>query len=111
MRTGECVIVEGGWADRILPPVISGVVVGVVVFLMTRLYDTFQFEKKLSELTAKLATKDELKSELAEFRSNHVAPLKERQSKFEQTVKELSHDIGAIKEMLASVVAKLEAGK
>ncbi len=103
MRTGECVI-EGGWADRIVPPVASG----VVVFLLTRLYDAFQFEKKFAELTAKLATKDELKSELAEFRSNHVAPLKERQSKFESTVQGLQHDIGTIKEMLASIATKLQ---
>jgi hypothetical protein len=61
MRTGECVV-DNGWADRIVPPVISGAIVGFVVFLLTRLYDSFQFEKRLSELTARLATKDELNS-------------------------------------------------
>lgn len=95
MRTGEAVIDNSGWAERILPPAI----VGIVVFLFTRLYDSWQFEKKLTEV---------IKLHLAEFKENNVAPLKERVSKFDLTVKELQHDITELKLLAARIAEKLE---
>ena len=90
---GEAVI--DNWTERALPPVITG----VVVFLFTRLWDAWQFEKKLTEI---------IKIHLAEFKDNHVAPLKERVSKFDQTVVSLQHDLTEVKTLVAAIAAKLE---
>jgi len=95
MRTGEAVIDNSGWAERILPPAI----VGVVVFLFTRLYDSWQFEKKLNELIEK---------HLRDFNENKVAPLRERVSKFDRTVEDLQHDIAEVKVLTARIAEKLD---
>jgi hypothetical protein len=95
MRTGEAVIDNSGWAERILPPAI----VGIVVFLFTRLYDSWQFEKKLNELIEK---------HLRDFNENKVAPLRERVSKFDRTVEDLQHDIAEVKVLTARIAEKLE---
>jgi len=95
MRTGEAVIDNSGWAERILPSAI----VGFLVFLFTRLYDSWQFEKKLNELIEK---------HLHNFNENKVAPLKERVSKFDRTIETLQHDISEVKTIVAGIAATLE---
>lgn len=95
MRTGEAVIDNSGWAERILPPAI----VGVVVFLFTRLYDSWQFEKKLTELIEK---------HLHDFNENKVAPLRERVSKFDRTVETLKDDVAEVKLLIARIAEKLD---
>lgn len=94
MRTGEAVI-DNSWADKIIPSAI----VGVVVFLFTRLYDSWQFEKKLNDI---------VKTHLADFNENKVAPLRERVSKFDRTVETLQHDVTEVKQIVAGIAAKLE---
>lgn len=104
MRSGEAVIDNSGWTERILPPAI----VGVVVFLFTKLWDTWQFDKRLAEIRAQMITKDDLRSGLADFRENHVQPLKERVSKSEQAVRDMQRDIQETKEIVAAIAAKLD---
>lgn len=101
MKSGEAVI-DNGWAERILPPAI----VGIVVFLFTRVYDAWQFEKKLTDVERKMA--EAIKLQLVDFKENNVAPLRERISKFDKTVDVLQHDVAEVKLLLARIAEKLE---
>lgn len=101
MKSGEAVI-DNGWAERIVPPAI----VGVFVFLFTRLVTSLQFEKKLAEAEKKQA--DLMEKSLREFKENHVLPLKERVSKFDQSVLALQHDLSEVKLTTARIAEKLE---
>jgi len=102
------VIDEPGLFDKVWPPVISGVCVGFIVFLLTRLYDAFQFEKKLTDLTARLVSKEELKAELSEFKANHLQPIKERQSKFDATLQDLQKVTTDTREVVIQIASKLD---
>lgn len=102
MRTGEAVIDNSGWAERILPPAI----VGIVVFLFTRVVTSLQFEKKLTELEKKQA--DFIEKSLRDFNENKVAPLRERVSKFDQSVLALQHDLSEVKLTTARIAEKLD---
>ncbi len=96
MRTGEAVIVENsGWIEKVLPPAI----VGIFVFLFTKLWDALQLERKLA---------DAIKTALTDFKENHVAPLAKRQSEFDKTIKDVQHDISEIKSTAAAIAAKLD---
>ncbi len=101
MATGEAVI-ENHWTDKVLPSAIAG----LVIFLITRLWDSWQFEKKLAELEKRLTESAE--KHLREFKENNVTPLKERVSKFDRTVETLQHDITELKLLTARIAEKLE---
>lgn len=92
--TGETVI-DNSWADKIIP----SAVVGIVVFLFTRLWDSWQFEKRMNEI---------IKSHLNDFHENKIAPLRERVSKFDRTVETLQHSIEELKLLTARIAEKLE---
>lgn len=102
MKSGEAVIDNSGWLEKTLPPAI----VGVVVFLFTRVYDAWQFEKKLTEVEKKMA--EAIKLQLVDFKENNVTPLRERVSKFDRTVETLKDDVAEVKLLIARIAEKLE---
>lgn len=103
MRTDGNVIVEGGWIEKTLPPLLTG----GVIFLMTRLYDAWQFDKKLSAMESRMATRESVKAELAEFRETHITPLKDRQSKFDQKIEGIQAELHKVGDNVIRIAAKL----
>lgn len=95
MQTGETVIDSSfDW----LAKAAVGAAIGAVLM---RLWDAL-----------KMVSREDLSKALDEFSKNQVAPLKERQSKFDGTVKELQNTVTETKELVVRIATKLEvAGK
>ncbi len=106
MKPGEAVI-ENGLIDRVLPPLL----VGLAVFAVTRLYDAWQFDKKLAELAAKMVTKEDLKGALSDFRANHIQPLERTQSKFDNALSAIHNLIAETRETVLEIRAELRVKK
>ena len=56
----------------------------------------------------KMVSREDLRVALDDFGKNQVTPLKERVSKFDQTVASLQHDVTEVKTLVAAIAAKLE---
>ena len=99
------------WFWKVIPAVISG----FVMFLITKLYDAAQFEKRIAALTEAfndkfnhLASKEEMRSMFVEFEANRVVPLRERVSKSDNEISTIRSEISTVRDIVTRIAAKLE---
>lgn len=92
------------WFWKLVPPVITA----FVVFLITKLYDAAQYDKRFAALENKLVSKTEMREMFIEFESNRVTPLRDRISKSDAKMESIQHDMTEVKELVLRIAVKLE---
>lgn len=92
------------WFWKLVPPVMTA----FVVFLITKLYDAAQYDKRFAALESKLVSKAEMREMFVEFEQNRVAPLRDRLSKNDAKMELIQRDVTEVKEIALRIAVKLE---